>query len=195
MLQLQRPVKDLVMTKHLSVAIAAAALFTAGSSAQASAAAEPVARKPSASQKTAAGPMKRAPMKANSTGLVLRYAAPDTLKAGQATPLRIELSGATGDGASVELRGSSPDIVVATQDGRALQGPIALARGATRTIDLLVTAPADGAHHLTVLMSQGGRVAASALPLKVGTGAVLRKTEGKVEVTPSGERVISMPAK
>jgi hypothetical protein len=182
------------MTKHLSLVIAAAALFAAASSAQASAAAEPVARKSAASQITVSGPMKRAPMKANSTGLVLRYAAPDTLKAGQATPLRIELSGASSDGASIELRASSPDIVV-TQDGRPVQGPIALARGATRTIDLLVTAPADGAHHLTVLMSQGGRVAVSALPLKVGTGAVLRKTEGTVEVTPSGERVISMPAK
>jgi hypothetical protein len=133
-------------------------------------------------------------MKANSTGIVLRYAAPDTLKAGQATPLRIELSGAVSDGASVELRASSPDIVV-TQDGRPVQGPIALARGAKRTIDLLVTAPADGAHHLTVLMSQGGRATVSAVPLKVGTGAVARKTEGKVEVTLSGERVISMPAK
>jgi hypothetical protein len=190
-------VKDPAMTKHLSLVIAAAALFSAASSAQASAADEPIARKSTASQKTATvpiSPMKRAPMKANSTGLVLRYAAPDTLKAGQATPLRIELSGASSEGASVELRASSPDIVV-TQDGRAVQGPIALARGATRTIDLLVTAPADGAHHLTVLMSQGGRVAVSALPLKVGTGAVLRKTEGTVEVTPSGERVISMPAK
>jgi hypothetical protein len=186
--------KGHAMTMHLGLAIAAAALFSAASPVQASAAAEPVARKSTASQKTAAEPMKRAPMKANSTGLVLRYAAPDTLKAGQATPIRIELSGASSDGASVELRGSSPDIIV-TQDGRAVQGPIALARGATRTIDLLVTAPADGAHHLTVLMSQGGRSSVSAVPLKVGTGAVTRKTEGKVEVTPSGERVISMPAK
>ncbi len=139
--------------------------------------------------------MKLAPMKANSTGLVLRYAAPDTLKAGQATPLRIELSGASSDGASVELRASSADIIIVTQDGRAVQGPITLTRGATRTIDLLVTAPADGAHHLAVLMSQGGRSSVSALVFKVGTGAVLRKTEGKVEVTPNGERVISMPAK
>jgi hypothetical protein len=180
------------MTKHLPLALA---LFAAASSVLACTAAEPAARSTSAaSEKMAAGSMKRAPMKANSTGLVLRYAAPDTLKAGQATPLRIELSGASSDDARVELRPSSPDIVV-TQDGHALQGPIALARGATRTIDLLVTAPADGAHHLTVVMSQGGRVAVSALPLKVGTAAVSRKTEGRVEVTPSGERVISMPAK
>jgi hypothetical protein len=181
------------MTKPLPLAVAAAALLAAASPAQASAAAEPAARKSTATQQTSA--MKRAPSKANSTGLVLRYAAPDTLKVGQATPLRIELSGATSDGANVELRASSPDIVVATQDGRAVQGPIALARGATRTIDLLVTAPADGAHHLTVVMSQGGRSSVSAVPLKVGTGAVSRKTEGKVETTPSGERVISMPAK
>jgi hypothetical protein len=181
------------MKKHLPLAAAAAALFTAASLAQASAPAEPAARKSTTTQQT--GAMKRAPAKANSTGLVLRYAAPDTLKAGQATPLRIELSGASSDGASVELRASSPDIVVTTQDGRAVQGPIALTRDATRTIDLLVTAPADGAHHLTVVMSQGGRSSVSAVPLKVGTGAVSRKTEGKVEITPSGERVISMPAK
>jgi hypothetical protein len=182
------------MTKHLPLAIAAAALFTAASSADASGAAEPAASKSTASQKTASGPMTRAPTKANGTGLVLRYAAPGTLKAGQATPVRIELSGASSDGASVELRASNPDIVV-TQDGRALQGPITLTRGATRTIDLLVMAPSDGEYHLTVSMSQGGRVAVSAVPLKVGTGAVSRKTEGKVETAPSGERVISMPAK
>ena len=182
------------MIKMPSLALAAAALSIAAASAQASAANEPAARKAAPAQTTAAAPMKRAATKANSTGLVLRYAAPDTLKAGQATPLRLELSGATADGASVELRTSSPDIVI-TQGGRAVQGPMALARGATRTIDLLVTAPADGAHHLSVLMSQGGRVAVSAVPLKVGTGAVSRKTEGSVEVTPSGERVISMPAK
>ena len=179
----------------LPVVAAAAALSIAAMSAQASAANEPAARKAAPAQTTAAAaPMKRAPMKANSSGLVLRYAAPDTLKAGQATPVRIELSGAASDGASVELRASSPDIVI-TQDGREVQGPIALARGATRTLDLLVTAPADGAHHLTVLMSQGGRSSVSAVPLKVGTGAVSRKTEGTVQVTPSGERVISMPAK
>jgi hypothetical protein len=181
------------MIKTTSLGLAAAALSIAATSAQASAANEPAARKAPA-QTTAAAALKRAPSKANSTGLVLHYAAPDTLKAGQATPLRIELSGVSSDGASVELRASSPDIVI-TQDGRAMQGPIALARGATRTIDLLVTAPADGAHHLTVLMSQGGRVAVSALTLEVGTGPVTRKTEGKVETTPSGERVISMPAK
>jgi hypothetical protein len=187
-------VKDFAMTNQLSLAIAVAALFAAASSAQASAAAEPPARASTSIQKTVAGKMRQASMKANSTGLVLRYAAPDTLKAGQATPLRIELSGASSDDASFALRASSPDIVITTPDGRALQGPIALARGATRTIDLLVTAPA-GVHHLSVVMSQGGRSAVSALAFKVGTGAVSRKTEGNVEVTPSGERVISMPAK
>ena len=89
----------------LPVVAAAAALSIAAMSAQASAANEPAARKAAPAQTTAAAaPMKRAPMKANSSGLVLRYAAPDTLKAGQATPVRIELSGAASDGASVELR-------------------------------------------------------------------------------------------
>lgn len=183
------------MIKTTSLGIAAAALLISATSAQASAADEPAARKSAPAPTSVAVLMKRAPMKANSTGLVLRYATPDTIKAGQATPLRIELSGASSDGASVELRASSPDIVVVTQDGRAVQGPIALARGATRTIDLLVTAPADGAHHLTVVMSQGGRVAVSAVPLVVGNGALARKSEGKLETTPTGERVISMPAK
>jgi hypothetical protein len=182
------------MIKTTSLGVAAAALSIAATSAQASAANEPAARKPAPAPTSVVVLMRRAPMKANGTGLVLRYATPDTIKAGQATPVRIELSGASSDGASVELRASSPDIVV-TQDGRPVQGPLALARGATRTINLLVTAPADGAHHLTVLMSQGGRVAVSALPLRVGTGAVAHKTEGKVETTLSGERVISMPAK
>lgn len=186
------------MKKHLPLTLATTALLSVASLAHASGGAEPAARKTTASQKTSTAPigaMTLAPMKANSTGLVLRYAAPDTLKAGQATPVRIELSGASSDGASVELRGSSPDIVVVTQDGRAVQGPIALARGDTRTIDVLVTAPTDGTHHLSVLMSQGGRSAVSAVPLKVGTGAMSMKSEGQVQTTPSGERVISMPAK
>ncbi len=181
------------MTKHLPLTLTVVTLFIAASSAQAGAAGEATARK-SAASPSATAAMKRAPMKANSTGLVLRYAAPDRLEAGLATPVRIELSGAASDGARVELRTSSPDIVV-THNGRAVQGPIALQRGATRTIDLLVTASAEGLHHLSVLMSQGGRSSVSAVPLQVGRGAVLRKTEGKVEVTPSGERVISMPAK
>ena len=182
------------MIKDTALACAAAALFIAAAPAQASAANEPLGRKSITTQKTAEAPMTRAPTKANSNGLVLRYAVPAILKAGQATPVRIEVSGAMDDRASVELRASQPDIVV-TQDGRTLQGQLALTRGVVRTLDLLVTAPVDGAHHLTVLMSQGGRIAVSAVPLRVGSGAVSRKTEGKVEVTPSGERVISMPAK
>jgi len=178
------------MMKNIPLACAAAALLLTGSLASADSAtpAHPLANK------AAAAPVKRAPMKANSTGLALRYTVPDTIKAGVATPLRIELSGARGDDARVELRASQADIVV-TQDGRALPGPIALPRGAVRTMDLVVTVPADGIYHLSVLMSQGGRRAVAAVPLRVGSAALSRKAEGTPQTTPSGERVISMPAK
>jgi hypothetical protein len=129
----------------------------------------------------------------SNTGLTLRYATPAVLKPGVPATVRIEVAGARSADARIELRSSSPNLSL-TLDGREVR-EVALTPGAPRMLDLQALASADGTYHVSVTLHQGGRSAVSAVPLKAGAGASAMKSEGQVQTTPSGERVISMPAK
>lgn len=143
-----------------------------------------------ASSETASG----ARAKANASGLTLRYSVPSGLRAGQPALVQLLISGARTSDASVQLSADSAALSIKV-DGTTPSGPIALAPGAERRIDVEVRARSDGMHYLTAVLSQNGRRGASAVPLRVGTGAVSMKREGQAQTTPSGERIISLPAK
>jgi hypothetical protein len=57
-----------------------------------------------------------------------------------------------------------------------------------------VVPQAEGRFYLSVFSSARGRSSASAIAVQVGKGAVQLKSAGKVQVMPSGERIISVPA-
>lgn len=141
----------------------------------------------------AAGPMVLAPAKHNGSGVELRYAAPPSMQPGVAATVRIALSGVTADGATVELRGDDPSVQLRI-DGQPVSGPITLARGETRTIDVQVSAP-DGMQYLNVFTSQNGRTSAHSIALKVGSGAPTAKANGTLKTLPNGEKIISLPSK
>lgn len=132
--------------------------------------------------------------KANASGLTVRYNVPAGLRAGQKAVVQVVISGARASDASVQLAGDSAALSVLTIDGVKPTGPVALAPGAERRMDVEVSASSDGIHYLNVILTQNGRRSASAVALRVGTGSVSMKREGQLQTTPSGERIISLPA-
>lgn len=116
------------------------------------------------------------------------------LRAGQTATVQLVISGARAGDASVQLSADSAALRVLKVDGAAPAGSVALAPGAERRIDVEVSASSDGMHYLNAILTQNGRRAATAVPLRVGTGSVSMKREGQVQTTPSGERIISLPA-
>jgi hypothetical protein len=69
-----------------------------------------------------------------------------------------------------------------------------LQRGESRTLNIDVPPQADGVHYLDVVTTQAGRTSVQSVPLKVGSGRAALKPEGRPQTTPSGEKIISLPA-
>ena len=124
----------------------------------------------------------------------MRYSVPSGLRAGQKALVQLVISGARASDASVQLSADGAALRILTIDRAAPAGPIAVAPGAERRIDVEVSASSDGMHYLNALLTQNGRRAPSAVPLRVGTGDVPMKREGQAQTTPGGERIISLPA-
>jgi hypothetical protein len=57
-----------------------------------------------------------------------------------------------------------------------------------------VVPQAEGRFYISVFSNAQGRSSASAIAVQVGKGVVQLKPSGKVQVMPSGERIISVPA-
>lgn len=121
------------------------------------------------------------------SGVTVRAELPKTLKVGEQGTLKLRVSEVSAaDGASVEVRDPAT--------GETLF-QAALARGEARSFDVPFTARRDGVQHLDIVTRQGTRASVKSLPVAVGHGAADLKTEGKPMLTPSGERIISLPSK
>lgn len=129
--------------------------------------------------------------KHNGSGVTVSYNVPKVLSAGQTATVQIRLSNVTKNDASVKV--TPPASVTMTGDASVLTGK-ALPLGST-TLTLQVTPSADGLEYLNVFTTQGGRTTAQSIPLQVGSAKAEVKNKNKVETTPEGEKVISMPAK
>lgn len=129
--------------------------------------------------------------KQNGSGVMLRYSVPTVLNAGQTATVQIRFSNVTKNDASVKV--TPPASVTMTGDASVMTGK-ALPLGST-TLTLQVTPSADGLEYLNVFTTQGGRSSAQSIPLQVGSAKAELKNKNKVETTPEGEKVISMPAK
>jgi hypothetical protein len=132
--------------------------------------------------------------KHNASGLRLRYQRPADVKAGQAARLVLTVAGVrSAEGAQVEIQGSDPAMVI-LMNGNPVNAPITLAGGEQRRMDLEVANAPEGLHHVNVFLTQNGRSNVVAIALKVGHGQSQQKPQGQVQTTPSGEKVIVLPA-
>jgi hypothetical protein len=138
----------------------------------------------------------QAPVKAGGSGVLLRYGMPAALNPGQAATVRLQLSRIVAPaGAQVELRAADPALQF-TLEGQPVNGPIELSRGEVRELQLQVLAANEGLYRLSVLTRQNGRVSAVSVPIRVGNVPVQAKARGAaVQVTPTGEKVVSLPAR
>ncbi len=131
--------------------------------------------------------------KANGSGVRFSANTPKTMAIGQPTRVMLNFDAVSTDGAVAKLQVPA-GMTVTRADGSAL-GEIALERGRATNVEAFVTAQGDGMQYLDVVTSQGGRASVQSVALKVGSGAVSLKSNGNLVTTPSGEKVISMPAK
>jgi hypothetical protein len=131
--------------------------------------------------------------KANGSGVKLSATTPKNIAIGQATLVTLNFDAPNSDGAVAKVRVPA-GVTVTRADGSAL-GDIALTRGQATKVDLLVNAQNDGMQFLDVTTTQAGRSSIQSVPLKVGSGTLVMKSNGNVITTPSGERIVSMPAK
>ncbi len=131
--------------------------------------------------------------KANGSGVKLSATTPKNIAIGQAALVTLTFDAPSGDDAVAKVRVPA-GVTVTRADGSAL-GDIALTRGQATKVDLLVNAQNDGMQFLDVTTMQSGRSSIQSVPLKVGSGTLVMKSNGNVITTPSGERIVSMPAK
>jgi hypothetical protein len=142
----------------------------------------------------AASPWIVAKQKHNASGVMLRYRDGGTVKSGQTATVSLVLAGITAaDGAQVVIRASDPAMVV-MRDGNPLDARIDLPAGGQHRIDLTIANAPDGLHYVNVFTTQRGRTSVAGVPVKVGDGQSRQKPEGRLETTPSGERIIVLPS-
>lgn len=130
--------------------------------------------------------MMRAASKANGSGVVLRYGVPDKIAVGEVVTVRLHFAGVTAtEGAAVEVREVGTRRQLLT---------LRLRPDDPGTVEFLYAARTDGLQYLDVTTQQAGRISVQSVPLRVGSGNLALKEEGRRLVTPSGESVISLPS-
>lgn len=138
--------------------------------------------------KSAAG-FSSAPTKKGGSGVAVSYRIDGTPRAGGVANVVLQFSGVSDpQGATIELSAEAP----AGFEGNK---SIKLAPGSNETANVAVNVPKDGVFFLNVFSQQGGRSAATSIPIQVGAGQVNIEKQGAGQVTKDGERIRSMPSK
>lgn len=127
--------------------------------------------------------------KKGGSGVAVSYRIDGTPRAGGVANLVLQFSGITDpQGATIELSAEAP----ASLEGNK---SIRLAPGSNDLANVAVNVPKDGVYFLNVFSQQGGRSAATSIPIQVGAGQAVMEKQGTGQVTKDGERVRSMPSK
>ena len=120
------------------------------------------------------------------SGVIVRQSVPEQIAIGETVVLRLHFSGVTAaDGATVEIRDPST---------RAALASVWLAQGERRTIDLPYVGRSDGMQFIDITTTQAGRNTVQSVPLRVGSGELVLKREGRKLQSTAGDNVISLPA-
>ena len=126
------------------------------------------------------------PSKKGGSGVDIAYRIDGTPTVG--SPLTVRIQTASPFNAQTTLRAgeglllSEPEQVLQSQAGQRAEHTV------------IVVPQAEGRFYLNVFSVANSRGGASAIAVQVGKGTVQLKQAGKVQVMPSGERIISVPA-
>jgi hypothetical protein len=126
------------------------------------------------------------PSKKGGSGVDVAYRIEGTPAVG--SPLTIRIQTASSFNAQTTLR-AGEGLLLSDPD-QVLQSPA----GQRAEHTVTVVPQAEGRFYLNVFSVANSRGGASAIAVQVGKGAVQLKSAGKVQVMPSGERIISVPA-
>ncbi len=129
----------------------------------------------------------RLPIKKGGSGVALSYRMEDVAEIGK--PLTIRLTIFSASDATVTVR-AGDGLVLAAQP-QVLES----AAGQSSEHAVTVTPQAQGRFYLHLISTANGRGSATSIPVQVGKTVVKAKPAGSVQVTPNGERIISVPAK
>jgi hypothetical protein len=105
------------------------------------------------------------------------------------SPLTIMIQVSSTSDAQVLLR--APQGLTLTTPDQVLQSYA----GQVTEHSVTVVPDVQGRHYLSLFSIANGRPSATSIPVQVGRGTVALKPGGAVQVTPSGERIISVPLK
>jgi hypothetical protein len=126
------------------------------------------------------------PSKKGGSGVDIAYRIEGTPTVG--SPLTIRIQTASPFNAQTTLRAGEG--LLLSEPEQVLQSPA----GQRAEHTVTVVPQAEGRFYLNVFSVANSRGGASAIAVQVGKGAVQLKSSGKVQVMPSGERIISVPA-
>ncbi|SEA65825.1 hypothetical protein [Variovorax sp. YR216] len=142
-------------------------------------------------EKKAAGraAMTTAPMKANGSGVAVKYRVEGTPRVGAATSVVLTLDGVTDPaGASLRLQAEGGVALGATAT------TVALPAGAATTLTIDVTPTAEGIGYVHVFTTQYGATSATSIPIQVGKTPA-QSPASDLKQSPDGERIRSMQVK
>lgn len=126
------------------------------------------------------------PTKKSGSGVVMAYRIEGTPTVG--SPLTIRITMASNVDSQVTLRAG---------EGLVLRNPtqvLTALAGVAAEHTVLVVPQTEGRFYLNLFSLAAGRGSASSVAVQVGKGEVQLKPMGAVQVLPSGERIIMMPA-
>lgn len=126
------------------------------------------------------------PNKKSGSGVAMAYRIEGTPAVG--SPLTIRITMASNADSQVTLR---------AEEGLALSNPsqvLTALAGVPAEYTVTVVPLAEGRFYLNLFSLAAGRGSASSVAVQVGKGVAQLKPSGTVQVLPSGERVISVPA-
>ena len=168
-------------------AVALLLALSALESASADSAGSPAATKASGAK----GTMKAAPMKANGSGVVVRFRVADaTPQVGKAISVELTFEGITDpSGAVLRLAGDGGVSLGSTEVTRTLPAGVAT----TLTVEVMLAA--EGVGYLNVFTTQYGATSATSIPVQVGKAASALPASGDLKQTPGGEKILPMPVK
>lgn len=141
-------------------------------------------------KETGASTMKSAPMKANGSGIIIRYRLDGTPKAGVPVPVVLSFDGVT-DPAGALLR-------LETEGGLSLDRGAAsqtLPAGAVTTLTINVIPAGAGIGYLHVFTTQHGAVSVTSVPVQVGGTPPAPPSAGELKQSPDGEKIRSIQVK
>jgi hypothetical protein len=127
------------------------------------------------------------PMKKIGNGVAIAYRFDGAPAVGKPLIVRISITSKT-----------DAQVTASVREGLVLSNPkqVLLSKaGLTTEHSVMVVPQAEGRFYLNLLSLANGHGAASGIAIQVGNKPAQMKTVGKVQVSPSGERVISVPAK